>query len=273
MPAQNSYNNFLAIDIGNTNIVCGFFIQNSYEKPTLKFRLESNINKPINDLAIDIAEQILLQKINIATIDKILCASVVPELSRKVEEAFKIICQDSKTPFLLFRRDFTTKTKILLPNPEEVGDDRLINAAFGYKKHGGNLLIIDFGTATTFDLIGNDGEYLGGIIAPGINLAVKTLHEMTAKLPKITIQKQKNVIGKSTKEALNSGIYHGYISMIEGLIAKIEKEYGQKLKIIFTGGLATIYRNSIQPLPLLEENLTLTGIADTALWYNTKTHL
>jgi type III pantothenate kinase len=144
-----------------------------------------------------------------------------------------------------------------------VGHDRLINSIAGFNKFGGNLIIVDFGTATTFDVVGQNGEYLGGIIAPGINLSLKALHDMTAQLPKISIKSQKNVIGKSTVEAMNSGVYHGYIAMVEGLIIKIENELQVKTTRIITGGLAEIFKEPLitsNAIQYHQPDLTLEGL-------------
>jgi len=150
---------------------------------------------------------------------------------------------------------------IQVKNKNEVGADRLINSIAGYKKFGGNLIIIDFGTATTFDVVGKNGEYLGGVISPGINLSLKALHDMTAKLPKITVKPQVNVIGKNTIEAMNSGVYFGYISLIEGLVAKIEKEHGEKTTRIMTGGLSEIFKDALaNTINHHEPDLTLDGL-------------
>ena len=150
---------------------------------------------------------------------------------------------------------------IKLENKKEVGSDRLVNAICAYKKFGGNLIIIDLGTATTFDIVGKDGEYLGGIIAPGINLSLKALHDMTAQLPRISVKKQENVIGKSTVEAMNSGVYFGYISLLEGIIEKIEKELGHKTTRIITGGLAEIFKDALKDsINHHEPNLTIEGL-------------
>lgn len=150
---------------------------------------------------------------------------------------------------------------IQLKNKNEVGADRLINAVAAYKKFGGNLIIVDFGTATTFDIVGKNGEYLGGVIAPGINLSLKALHDMTAQLPKISIKSQKNVIGKTTIEAMNSGVYFGYISLVEGMIAKIENELGYETIKIITGGLSEIFKEPLRNLIQHHEpDLTLDGL-------------
>ncbi len=150
-----------------------------------------------------------------------------------------------------------------------MGHDRLINAIAAYKKFGGNLIVIDFGTATTFDVVGAKGEYLGGVISPGVNLSLKALHDMTAQLPKISIKSQKNVIGKTTIEAMNSGVYFGYIAMTEGMIEKIENELGYKTTKVITGGLSELFKDVLkEKIQYHEPNLTLEGLE--MVWNNNK---
>jgi type III pantothenate kinase len=189
----------------------------------------------------------------------------VPILTSRIHEAIKKFISETVTKKILIIGDESTKLgiDIKIKNKNEVGHDRLINAIAGFNKFGGNLIIVDFGTATTFDVVGQNGEYLGGIIAPGINLSLKALHDMTAQLPKISIKSQKNVIGKSTVEAMNSGVYHGYIAMVEGLIIKIENELQVKTTRIITGGLAEIFKEPLitsNAIHYHQPDLTLEGL-------------
>ncbi|MBM5782304.1 MAG: type III pantothenate kinase [Pelagibacterales bacterium] len=246
----------LTFDIGNTNIVVGLF----REKDLIhKWRLLSDSVKSSDDYAVDLVELFLTAKIDCLHINKVLIGSVVPELSSIINEAVKKFTNCK----ILSIGDDEVKLgiDIQVKNKNEVGADRLINTVAGYNKFGGNLIIIDFGTATTFDVVGNNGEYLGGVISPGVNLSLKALHDMTAKLPKISVKPQNNVIGKNTIEAMNSGVYFGYISLIEGLVAKIEKEYGAKTTKIITGGLAEVFKEGLKDLVNhYEPNLTLEGM-------------
>jgi type III pantothenate kinase len=246
----------LTFDIGNTNIVVGLF---KGDKLVNKWRIVSDITKSNDDYAVDFIELFLTEKIDCLQITSAIIASVVPNLTSKIHEAVKKFtnCEIS----VVGDADVKLDIDIKLNNKSEVGADRLINAIAAYKKYGGNLIIVDFGTATTFDLVGEKGEYLGGAISPGVNLSLKALHDMTAKLPKITVKKQSNVIGKNTVEAMNSGIYFGYISLIEGMIEKIEKEYGKKTTRIMTGGLAETFKDALSEIiDHHEKDLTLDGL-------------
>jgi len=250
----------LAFDIGNTNIVVGVFENN---KLTQQWRLPSDVKKSDNDYAVDIIECFLTQKIDCLKISAVVIASVVPTLTSIINSAIKKFLSDeiTKKTFIISDNKNRLNIDIKINNKKEIGDDRLINAIAAYKKFGGNLIIIDLGTATTFDIVGKNGEYLGGAIAPGINLSLKALHDMTAQLPRISIKKQRNVIGKNTIEAMNSGIYFGYISLLEGMIEKIENELGCKTTRIITGGLAEIFKDALKDsINHHEPDLTLEGL-------------
>lgn len=250
----------ITFDIGNTNIVIGLFENN---KLTHQWRLTTDSKKSVDDYAVDIIELFLTDKIDCLKISGCIVCSVVPLLTGRIVEAVKKFLSFDVAKKLLIVGDDKTRLNIevKLKNKSEVGHDRLVNSIAGYAKFGGNLIVIDLGTATTFDVVGKNGEYLGGIIAPGINLSLKALHDMTAQLPKISVKPQKNVIGKSTVEAMNSGVYFGYIALVEGLIAKIEEELGQKTTRIITGGLAPIFKDALKnSISHHEANLTLEGL-------------
>lgn len=243
----------LAIDIGNSNIVLGIYQQNQLGHC---WRINSSLNKSADDYAIDIIELFLTAKLDIAGLEGCIVASVVPLLSEKILQAVEKFY--AKKVFVV-GKNIDLDIKIALKNKNEVGADRLINSIAAYQEFGGNLIVVDFGTATTFDVVGANGEYLGGVIAAGINLSLKTLHEMTAQLPKISLQKQQNVIGKSTVEAMNSGAYFGYLSLVEGMIFRIEAELGSKATHIITGGLAEIFKSELKTAKH-RPNLTLDGL-------------
>jgi len=186
----------------------------------------------------------------------------VPSLTSKIEEAIKKLgsSQLSEKIFLLANLLPKLNIDIQVSNKAEVGQDRLVNAIAGYHKFGGNLIIIDFGTATTFDVVGNNGEYLGGIIVCGVNSALKSLHENTAQLPKISIKPQKKVIGKNTFEAMNSGSYFGNIALVNGLVLQIEQELNITATKIITGGMAEIFKDVWQNTYHYQPNLILEGL-------------
>jgi type III pantothenate kinase len=144
--------------------------------------------------------------------------------------------------------------------PGEVGADRLLNALAAQWRYGGPLVVVDFGTATTFDVVDADGAYLGGVIAPGINLSIEALHKAAARLPRIGIGRPQAVIGRATVPAMQSGIYWGYVGLVEGLVGRITGEYGRGLKVIATGGLAPLFAEGTAVIEQIDPDLTLDGL-------------
>jgi type III pantothenate kinase len=151
---------------------------------------------------------------------------------------------------------------VLMDHPEEVGADRLVNAVAAHKYYQGALIVVDFGTATTFDVVDADGSYCGGIIAPGINLSLKALHMAAAQLPMVAIGRPRSVIGKSTVPAMRSGIFWGYVGLIEGLVARIRKEFGSPMTVVATGGLAPLFKEATDAIEHLDPDLTLRGLLE-----------
>ena len=149
---------------------------------------------------------------------------------------------------------------IKVDSPEQVGADRLLNTLAGVARFGGPLIIVDFGTATTFDVIDTDGAYLGGVIAPGINLSLEALHHAAAQLPRIGIGRPQAVIGRSTVPAMQSGIYWGYVGLIEGMVARIRNEFGGPMKVVATGGLAPLLAEGTLVIEHIDPDLTLEGL-------------
>ena len=150
--------------------------------------------------------------------------------------------------------------QVFLDRPEEVGADRLVNAIAAHEVYKGPLIVIDFGTATTFDVVDEDGNYCGGAIAPGINLSLEALHMAAAKLPRVAIGKPDKAIGKGTTTAMQSGIFWGYIGMIEGLTQRMKEEFGAEMTVIATGGLATLFAESTDVIQHSDSDLTLRGL-------------
>jgi type III pantothenate kinase len=149
---------------------------------------------------------------------------------------------------------------ILVDQPEEVGADRLVNTVSAHERYGGPLIVLDFGTATTFDVVDANGNYCGGVITPGINLSLEALHQAAAKLPRVAIARPKNIIGKGTVEAMQSGIFWGYVSMIEGLVERIRAEFGAPMKVVATGGLAPLFIEATEIIEHADMDLTLRGL-------------
>ena len=250
--------NYLIIDIGNTNID---FV--NFNNLTNKYSNKFTVDTP------NILEGRLgtvNKKIKKNFYKGALCSSVVPNAFNKLKKILK-----TKNVHLneIKDRTLTLPIKIKLNKPKQVGSDRVVNAIAAFKIYKKNSIIIDFGTATTFDVIVQN-SYIGGMITPGINLSLKVLEEATAKLPLIKLKKTIKYIGKDTVSAINNGMYWGYIGLIKELVQKIIKETKKKYLVIFTGGLANIFFSSF-PFKdkVIDQQITLKGIAET-LKFNLK---
>ena len=195
------------------------------------------------------------------SINKIaLFASVVPKYQKKLQlfmhKFYKISLKEIK------ENKLKKIVKINIKNKKQVGSDRVANAVGVYKKYKSNCIVLDFGTATTFDVVTKKGIYNGGIIAPGVSLSIKSLINSADQIPIFSIKKQNKIIGKNTVEALRSGFYWGYSGLINNIILKIERETKKKYKIIFTGGFADLFKTSITRPFVIDKNITINGIAE-----------
>jgi type III pantothenate kinase len=246
----------LAIDIGNTNTVFAIF---NDSKILTKWRIHTNGKRTSDEYYIafdEFAEDIIDAH---GKITKVYVSSVVPKANYEIKRFAKDFLKlDAK----IIGDDVADYgIKIAIDRPSEAGSDRILNSIAGFAKYKSPLIILDFGTATTFDVVGGKGEYLGGVIAPGINLSLEALQNGAAKLPKVNIRNPKKVIGKNTHHAMQSGFFFGYLGLIEGIISKIKKEQkSKKIKVIATGGLAPLFAPSTDAIDAIEENLILDGI-------------
>ena len=252
---------FLVIDIGNTNTVFAIYERLKSGFQLLKsFRIYSNLRRTPDEYSLIINQSFKFNNYNLKNIDGVAIASVVPEILNNLEIYFR---NNLKLPIFKVEAD-KLNIEINIQNPNEAGQDRLINAFAVKKMKFDPAIIIDFGTATTFDVIGNGGAYLGGIISPGVNLSIESLYKSTSRLPKISLKSLDNekstLLGKSTISAIESGVFWGYVCMIEGLINKLKK-YHSNSKVIATGGLSHIFKNNVKSIDLIEENLTINGLA------------
>ena len=245
----------LVIDIGNTNITLGI-----YEKDNLLgiHRIETNVCYSRKDYELILKEQLAKYKIS-----KIFVGSVVEELNDIIPEACKNVFGIEA---LMFSSHLNTGVKLDISNPESVGSDRIANAYYALKNYHVPCIVVDLGSATTFDIISADGKFIGGIIMPGINMQLEALHEKTSKLPKIKIQDVENVVGIDTQSAILSGVIRGHACAIEGLIEHCEKELNQKVTIIATGGLANCVAKYMNR-KFLKINPTLTLDGFKELYY------
>jgi type III pantothenate kinase len=244
----------LAIDIGNTNIAAGVFEEN---KLLRNWKIQSERGKTCDEYAVTLSSLFSLSGLDTKEIAGIIISSVVPPLTPVFQELSRD--QFSLKPLVL-GPGLKTGMPILYENPLEVGADRVASAVAGYTKHGGPLVIVDFGTATTFDAVSGRGEYLGGAIAPGIQIAAEALSLKTAKLPRVEIKMPKMAIGRSTVASMHSGLYFGYIGLVSHIITKIKAELETESRVVATGGLAALFSQKIDTIDFNEPHLVLEGL-------------
>ncbi len=247
----------LAIDVGNTNTVFALFVN---ETMLGSWRCITQAQRTADEYAVFLHTLIQEKGIDSRNINAAIVGSVVPEANFNLAK----LCRDylNCEPLMVGAPQVETGVKILLDEPTEIGADRIINAVGGVLAYQPPLLIIDFGTATTFDVVDAEGNYVGGAIAPGINLSLQALHMAAAKLPRIGIAPTKNVIAKNTHDAIRSGVYWGYASLIEGMIARIKTEFGQPMTVVATGGLAPMFLDVVKGIDHLNDHMTLMGLCE-----------
>jgi type III pantothenate kinase len=244
----------LVFDIGNSNIVAGVYVG---EKLIADWRLATDRQKTIDEYGVLI--QNLFHYKNLATdqVKAAVISSVVPPLTNLFEE---VMTQYFKVTALVVGPGMKTGLSIKYENPREVGADRVVNAVAGIRLYGSPLIIVDFGTATTFCAISESGDWLGGAIAPGLGIASEALFQRTAKLPRVEITKPRTAIGKNTVNSIQSGLYFGYIGLVENLITKLKVEMGCNPTVIATGGFAQLIAAESKLIDKINPDLTLEGL-------------
>ncbi len=247
----------LAINCNNTNVKVAVY---DGERPRGSWRISTDARRTADEYAVWLVGVMRLAELERGDIDDAIIANVVPPAAFTLKD----LCRRyfGCDPFIVGDSSLDLGIKVLIDNPEEVGADRVVNAVAVRRKYKLPAIVVDFGTATTFDVIDDEGNYCGGAIAPGINLSVEALHMAAAKLPRIAIARPARVIGKATISAMQSGVYWGYIGLIEGLIARIVAEFGNKMTIIATGGLAPLFTEATAVIEHLDPDLTLDGLVE-----------
>lgn len=245
----------LVIDSGNTNVV--FAVYDGEEKRG-QWRASSDPRRTADEYAVWLTQLLDLEGIAPAEIDGAIISNVVPAAMRTLKTLclryFKV------EPLVVEENSIVYGIPVRLDRPEQIGADRIANAVGAHARFGGPLIVVDFGTATTFDIVGADGGYDGGVIAPGINLSMDALYAAAARLPRIAVEKPQRVIGSDTVSAMQSGVFWGYIGLIEGLIARIQAEYGGGLKVVATGGLAPLFAETTDVIQESDADMTLRGL-------------
>ena len=244
----------LAIDLGNTNTVFGVYDTN--DKLVMHWRLSTQKERTVDEYGILLRNLFALEKIDAKKIRRVIIASVVPPLDPVLNEM--VSAYFSVKPVFVTHEN--AGMPVLYDDPREVGADRIVNAVAVVEKYGKPAIVVDFGTATTFDAITAGGEYRGGVIAPGIVISAQALYEHAAKLPRIEIQKPANVIGSSTTGSMQSGLFYGYVALVDGIITRMKKELGSGTRVIGTGGQAPFISQETKLIETVDPNLTLDGL-------------
>ncbi len=245
----------LAIDAGNTNIV---FAVHDGREIRAEWRAVTETTRTADEWAVMLGPLLQLNGLSFGDIDSAIIATVVPAALFDL----RLLCRRyvKCEPLVIGDPDVDLGIKIHTDRPEAVGADRLVNTVSAHASYKGALIVVDFGTATTFDIVAENGDYEGGVIAPGVNLSAQALHQAAAMLPRVAVARTQSVIGKDTVPAMQSGLYWGYISLVEGIVARIKEEYGKPMTVIGTGGLANLFFKQTPVIEHLDPDLTIRGL-------------
>jgi len=255
----------LVLDVGNTNTVLGVFARSSsetgaapkYEKLLANWRVTTRAAQTIDEYGVLFRNLFSMQQLDPRDIGGIMISSVVPPL----DSTLRRVCERYFNQKPLFvEPGVKTGMPVLYENPAEVGADRIVNAVAAFEKYGGPCVVVDFGTATTFDCITAKGEYQGGIICPGIGISADALFSRTARLQRVDIRKPARIIGTTTVGSLQSGLYYGYLGLVDGILERLLKELGESAKVLATGGLAPLVIGEVSVIDAYEPWLTLIGL-------------
>jgi type III pantothenate kinase len=246
----------LAIEQGNTNTM---FALHDGRTWIAQWRTATDMARTADEYAVWLHQLLNMQKMELSDIDNCIISSVVPQ---SVFNLRNLARRYLKVEPLVVGENVELGIDVRIEKPSEAGADRLVNAIGGFILYGGPLILIDSGTATTFDVVGADGGFEGGLIAPGINLSMQALHSAAARLPRVAIAKPARVIGRGTVEAMQSGVFWGYVALIEGLIDRIRAEYGQPMRAIATGGVASLFEGATDKIDTFDPELTLRGLLE-----------
>jgi len=244
----------LVIDIGNTNINLGVFED---EELRATWRIATDIHRMPDEYAALLLNLLQQPGLDFSDITAVALCSVAPPLTTIFEELAQRYCHISP---IVVGAGVKTGVRIRMDNPREVGADRIVNAAAAHHLYGGPIIITDLGTATTFDTVSKEGDYLGGAIAPGISTAAEVLFMRAAMLPRVELTRPKQAIGTSTIAAMQSGLVFGYVGLVEAIIVRIQQELGEKAKVVATGGYAELIANETAVIDVVNPDLTLIGL-------------
>src|SRR5216683_5146843 len=245
----------LVINANNTNTVFAM-----WDRDDLKgsWRTATEGKRTADEYVVWLDHLLSLDGLARGDVDGAVIASVVPEINFNLITLCRKYCKTD--PLVVGEKGVALGTKALVDRPEEVGADRLVNTVAAHDRYKGPLIVVDFGTATTFDVVDADGNYRGGVIAPGLNLSLQALAMAAAKLPSVPIGRTEKVIGTSTVACMQSGIFWGYVGLVEGLVERIKREFGGPMRVVSTGGLAPLFDGATDAIERTDPDLTLWGL-------------
>ena len=244
----------LVIDVGNSNIVLGIY---AGEELVKDWRVSTDKSKTTDEYGILIHDLFRLADIDFRLVQGIIISSVVPTLTGVLE---KLALQYFGFKPYVVGPGIKTGMSIHYDNPKEVGADRIVNAVAGYEKYRDSLIIVDFGTATTFDYVNKKGEYCGGAIAPGLMISMEALFQKASKLPRVEILKPPSIVAKNTLNSMQAGIFYGYVGLVDEIVTRMKSECRDSPQVIATGGLAGLIAPESRTISIVEEYLTLDGL-------------
>jgi type III pantothenate kinase len=246
----------LAIEQGNTNTL---FAIHDGEGWVAQWRAATDSARTADEYAVWLNQLLLMQSLTLADLHACIISSVVPQSLFHLRNLSR---RYLKTEPMVVGENVDLGVEIRIDKPSEAGADRLVNTVGAFIAHGGPLIVVDSGTATNFDIVGADGAFEGGVIAPGANLSMQALHTAAARLPRVAIQRPPQAIGKDTVGAMQSGIFWGYVALIEGLIDRIKAEYGRPMTVIGTGGVASLFEGVTPAIDKFDRDLTIRGMVE-----------
>jgi type III pantothenate kinase len=245
----------LAIDAGNTNIVFAIY---DGQKQRAQWRAVTNAQRTSDEYAVWLSQLLTLEGLSFSDLDAGIIATVVPSVLFDLRALCRTYLKCE--PLIVGDPAVDLGMKVNTDAPQSVGADRLCNTVAAHERYKGAVVVVDFGTATNFDIVAENGDFDGSVIAPGANLSIEALHQAAALLPRVAIHRAQKVIGRDTVPSMQSGVYWGYVGLIDGLITRIKAEYGKPMTVVATGGLAHLFRPDIPAIEHIDPDLTMRGL-------------